>query len=66
MIGFTYCDLLHIPILPILKESYHANQYAVLIKGPSKNYVTARGGGVTDFVTYRYVYFEGGERYSMT
>ena len=28
--------------------------------GPSKNYVTARGGeGVDDFVTYRYVYFEG-------
>ena len=29
--------------------------------GPSKNYVTARGGeGVDDFVTYRYVYFERG------
>ena len=27
--------------------------------GPSKYYVTARGGGVDDFVTYRYVYFEG-------
>ena len=31
-----------------------------MIKGPSKNYVTARGGeGVDDFVTYRYVYFWG-------
>ena len=30
-------------------------------KGPSKNYVTSRvGEGVDDFVTYRYVYFEGG------
>ena len=30
------------------------------MKGPSKNYVNARGGeGVEDFVTYRYVYFEG-------
>ena len=29
-------------------------------KGPSKNYVTARGGkGIEDFVTYRYVYFVG-------
>ena len=29
-------------------------------KGPSTNYVTTRGGeGVDDFVTYRYVYFEG-------
>ena len=35
--------------------------------GPSKNYVTARGGeGVTNFVTYRYVYFEGVGGYSMT
>ena len=30
------------------------------IKGPSKNYVTSRGGeGVDDFVTYRYVYLRG-------
>ena len=30
------------------------------IKGPSKNYVRARGGKrVDDFVKYRYVYFEG-------
>ena len=36
------------------------------IKGPSKNYVTARGGeGVDDFVTYRYVYFEGEGGYFM-
>ena len=34
-----------------------------LAKGPSKNYLTARGEeGVNDFVTYRYVYFEGGGR----
>ena len=32
----------------------------VLFLGPSKNYVTARGGEkVDDFVTYRYVYLEG-------
>ena len=31
-----------------------------VLKGASKNYVTARGGeGVDDFVTYRYVYFWG-------
>ena len=30
-------------------------------KGPSKNYVTTRGGeGADDFVTYCYVYFEEG------
>ena len=35
-------------------------------KGPSKNYVTARGGeGVDDFVTYRYVNFEGEGGYFM-
>ena len=29
-------------------------------RGPSKNYVTSRGGeGVDDFVTYRYVYLRG-------
>ena len=38
----------------------------LIIKGPSKNYVTARGGeGVDDFVTYRYVYFEGEGGYFM-
>ena len=31
-----------------------------LSKGPSKNYVAVRvGEGVEDFLTYRYVYFEG-------
>ena len=31
-------------------------------KGPSKNYVTPRGGeGVNDFVTCRYVYLRGRE-----
>ena len=31
----------------------------LLLKGPSNNYVTCRGGkGANDFVTYRYVYFE--------
>ena len=28
-------------------------------KGSSKNYITARGEEVNDFVTYRHVYFEG-------
>ena len=32
-------------------------------KGPSKNYVTARGGeGFDDFVTYPYEYLGGGGR----
>ena len=33
-----------------------------ILRGHPKNYVTARGKeGVNDFVTYRYVYFEGEE-----
>ena len=39
---------------------YRALIYIQKLMGPSKNYVTAKGGEwVDDFVTYRYVYFEG-------
>ena len=30
-----------------------------MIKGPSQNSYGQRGEGVDDFVTYRYVYFQG-------